>query len=400
MQTQKTIIFIGEVPMRNYSGGSHTLNYELLKRLYQWGGARIVSLCPDYTRSQPLDLSLPFNLLTIPSFRKPSPGDLLAKHLLAKRVRAFLSKNNIRPDLIHIDATAGLASLLPGIPKTIFLHGSAIPPNGLTPFLKHPYAKLCSISSFRDESRAIKSLDIKRIFINSSYSRSLFIKNHSVTGQTEKIEIVPLGADQARIVPTATKQTSKQQFCNRFGLRSAEIESLLLFVGGIADVKGQFELLKLFKKILESRPKTVLVLAGKDSGDLPRCAKFVKESKLTKQVLFTGHLENDDLLNAFQSADVYVSASLETFGINILEAMLAELPVVALNKGAIGEIFQNQKEGLLANTGSEFITQVGNLLSDPQERKQIGSAARSRAQTYTWDQTASRVVALFNEILR
>ena len=117
----------------------------------------------------------------------------------------------------------------------------------------------------------------------------------------------------------------------------------VLFVGRVVPNKRHDDLIRLasyWKRFIS--PDVRLVLVGKR----PRRREymdalqslFYEEGFAPSEVLFTGHVEHDDLLACYAAADVFVSMSEhEGFGVPLVEAMLMRVPVVAYRCTAVGD---------------------------------------------------------------
>lgn len=90
-----------------------------------------------------------------------------------------------------------------------------------------------------------------------------------------------------------------------------------------------------------------------------------------------------DVPALMQAVDVVVHSSIspEPFGRVIVEGMLAARPVIATRAGGAVEILQHGRTGLLVGPGSsaELAREVGRLLHDPDQRRQLGWEARADA---------------------
>jgi glycosyltransferase involved in cell wall biosynthesis len=117
----------------------------------------------------------------------------------------------------------------------------------------------------------------------------------------------------------------------------------LLFVGRVVPNKRHDDLIRLasyWKRFIS--PDLRLVLVGKR----PRRHEymdalqslFFEEGFTPAEVVFTGHVEHDELLACYAAADVFVSMSEhEGFGVPLVEAMLMRVPVVAYRSTAVGD---------------------------------------------------------------
>ncbi len=97
--------------------------------------------------------------------------------------------------------------------------------------------------------------------------------------------------------------------------------------------------ISVFKDILRSHPKTGFVILG-DGPQRENLEKHVEISGIGGSVVFLGWREN--IYSYLKKADAYLNTSLfEGYGISILEAIHAGLPVVTSDVGGVGHEFNN-----------------------------------------------------------
>jgi glycosyltransferase involved in cell wall biosynthesis len=97
-----------------------------------------------------------------------------------------------------------------------------------------------------------------------------------------------------------------------------------------------------------------------------------------------GHIPDNEVTRWLQTADVFVAPSLyESFGLVFLEAMRWGTPVVGTWAGAIPEIIEDGKTGLLVKPQSpgELADAIIQLLKDPARRRALGEMGRRRVET-------------------
>lgn len=128
-----------------------------------------------------------------------------------------------------------------------------------------------------------------------------------------------------------------------------EENRILLFVGRLTKEKNLDFLINAFKQIHDQIPETTLVLTaqGPLEGDLKKQAQSLGFS-LERDVVFTGALPFDTLINVYYSADLFVFSSVtETQGLVLLEAMAARLPVVAVEANGVKDMVDDGINGYL-----------------------------------------------------
>ena len=114
-----------------------------------------------------------------------------------------------------------------------------------------------------------------------------------------------------------------------------------LFVGRVVPSKGQLELVEAFADLLSNvdvGQRLVLVGDNSDREYSERIESLIARRKLSARVLLVGKVSRSELRSAYHSAGIFTSMSKhEGFGVPLLEAMAAGLPVVAYANGAVGE---------------------------------------------------------------
>jgi glycosyltransferase involved in cell wall biosynthesis len=163
----------------------------------------------------------------------------------------------------------------------------------------------------------------------------------------------------------------------------------VLAVGRLAPNKRIEDLLRAFALLQRGVPRSRLLVVGDD--DLRTYAdalEVLARSLRLRDVVFCGHVEEDELRSAYGLADVLVSLSEhEGYGVPLVEAMLAGVPVVAYDAGAVAETMGGAGV-LLGEKRPEFVAGViEGLLRDPALRATVLAgqekvAARIRATDF------------------
>lgn len=176
---------------------------------------------------------------------------------------------------------------------------------------------------------------------------------------------------------------------------------VILSAGRLHPDKGYARLLKAFQAIHASAPDWQLQIIG--AGPLlPDLQAQVEQLGLTEHVAFLGFLENQAMRQKMLEASIYAMTSeSEGFGIVLVEAMDAGLPVIAYDV-PVGPraIIADQQTGFLIenNNQAAFVQKTLALIEDEALRKQFGQAAKQAAQKYTIDQVFSEWLRLLESI--
>jgi glycosyltransferase involved in cell wall biosynthesis len=123
------------------------------------------------------------------------------------------------------------------------------------------------------------------------------------------------------------------------------------------------------------------------------------ELDLSDAVVLPGRTEIRDWL---ERADVFVHTSRwEGFGIVLLEAMLAALPVVATRVSAVPEVVVDGQTGALVAAGDveALARELGRLLADRELAAQLGAAGLARARSeFSVDQMVRQTIDIYGGV--
>jgi glycosyltransferase involved in cell wall biosynthesis len=170
-------------------------------------------------------------------------------------------------------------------------------------------------------------------------------------------------------------------------------DTLLIYVGRLGAEKqiGQI------KAVLEQVPGTRLAVVGNG----PARADLEKEFE-GLPVKFAGYMTGEPLSEAYASADIFVFPSaLETFGLVVVEAMAAGLPVVSSRVGGVRDTVQEGVTGYTfdVNDIAGMVDGVRQIAVNRERITEMGRAARAFAETQSWDAMMDEVIDIYHELI-
>jgi UDP-glucose:(heptosyl)LPS alpha-1,3-glucosyltransferase len=184
----------------------------------------------------------------------------------------------------------------------------------------------------------------------------------------------------------------------RVSLGFSPDDFVILFMGnefGRKGLKGLLEALAAFGK---STVK-LLVVGG---GDVRAYGKFAAELGIAGNVRFMGSVPSPE--NLYLAADAFVLPTLyEPFGIVILEAMAAGVPVITSRLSGATEGMKDRHHALLLERPAsveELVETVGLLRKDETVRQNLIVAGLEKAKEFSWDKIARRVLAVYDDVRR
>ena len=174
----------------------------------------------------------------------------------------------------------------------------------------------------------------------------------------------------------------------------------IICVAGLRPEKGHDLLLAALPSVLKRVPDTRLVLVGE--GEMrPHLEAQVTAEHLGAHVEFAGAVA--EIWSHLARADVFALASVsEAFGMAIVEAMAAGLPVVAPDVGGIPELVVPGVCGELFPPGDHaaLAEHLVQLLTSPETRREMAGAARRAAEPLRMENTLPLYFELYDELLR
>ncbi len=144
-------------------------------------------------------------------------------------------------------------------------------------------------------------------------------------------------------------------------------------------------------------------VVGSTSTDPPYVAELRAQAQrlgVENRFLILGPVPYERVAAYYRGALALVFPSkLETFGHPMLEAMLAETPIVASNIPAFREIGKDVALFFSPDDPIELAQMIDTTLADPDSRAERISRGRERASGYSWKNSADKLCAVFEEIL-
>lgn len=123
------------------------------------------------------------------------------------------------------------------------------------------------------------------------------------------------------------------------------------------------------------------------TGDQEKNLKSLAEKlKVDNYIKFIGFVENTKIHQYYAKADIFCSPTrFEPYGVTLIEAMAAGLPVVASDVNSIKEILGNGGLTFEKDVVEELVKLIEFLINNPKKRHQIGRFSRQRAlNDFSW----------------
>jgi glycosyltransferase involved in cell wall biosynthesis len=180
-------------------------------------------------------------------------------------------------------------------------------------------------------------------------------------------------------------------------------KTAILFLSRIHRKKGLDLLLPAFRELHKRHPEAVLIIAGDgESALVAELRVQARELRIGNHVSWVGFLSGEEKLDALRTSAVFVLPSYsENFGVAVIEAMAAGLPVVVSDQVAIHNEVQHAGAGLVCSCSPKSVaTALCRILDDPIDaRRMAAKGAAFASEHYSIPAVTARLIDLYNSIL-
>ncbi len=183
--------------------------------------------------------------------------------------------------------------------------------------------------------------------------------------------------------------------------RVTRAEPYLLFVGTIEPRKSVETLVRAFEEIAAKIDGLRLVVAGLPGWKAGQTKTALERSHFRDRIDVLGFVRDDELVELYRNAAVFVYPSLEEgFGLPVLEAMAYYLPVVTTKNSAMEEVSQGYASLVAGGDVEGLADAIIKELEAPESLRQDRmTIAKERLSIYTWERSARGHLAIYEGLL-
>jgi phosphatidylinositol alpha-mannosyltransferase len=176
----------------------------------------------------------------------------------------------------------------------------------------------------------------------------------------------------------------------------------ILYIGRFESRKGVMYLLKAYRQLRRDGFDIRLLMIG--AGPQEREIRRYIATRRLQGVELLGRVSDTDKIRALATADVFVSPATgqESFGIVLLEAMAAGVPIVCSDIHGYKGVVRRGEQALLVppKDGGALAAAIATLLRDPAMRERMGVAGRERVVQYGWPNITAKVEEYYGFVIR
>lgn len=232
------------------------------------------------------------------------------------------------------------------------------------------------------------------LIVPTNKTYRLFKENYKFE---KNIHIIPTGIEVDRFFKENVNKKEVDRL--RKNLNLSKRDTVIIFVGRLAQEKNIEFLLNAEKKIINNHSNIKLLIVG-DGPDKEKLEMFSRKLGIEENVIFTGKVAWDDMPVYYQLANFFATASkTETQGLTVIEAMAAGITPVCIHDEAFLTAITDNLNGFIFDNIDEYVEIILKLEKNKQERAKISGQARIQAEHFSSAQFADNVLVVYNKAI-
>jgi UDP-glucose:(heptosyl)LPS alpha-1,3-glucosyltransferase len=366
------------IPKYGLVGGAEGFAYELTERLAEREGLEIHLFANQWQSGK---TSITFHkvpIIPFPRFMRP----VSFAYFSNKRIR---SKDY---DLVHSHDRIFQMDLftMHGIPHKTWIKEA-----------RRKHLSLFDRSMVWVEKKGITGSQIPMVLPVSSLVKDELLKLYNIP--ESKIRVIHPGVSMDRF-SAYDQESCRHEIRQRHGLSLSDV--VVLFVGMNFEIK-RLELVLNGIAYLVAKENTSsnlkLLVVGK--GEKKRYLTMARDLGIVNRVIFAGVTQ--EVEKYYLASDIFAMPSqFDTFGLAVLEAMMARLPVIIAQRIGAKDLIESGVQGFVLpdDPSPSDVSEKLAVLMEKEKRLKMGENAQEVALQYSWNKTADQVEELYKLLAR
>jgi UDP-glucose:(heptosyl)LPS alpha-1,3-glucosyltransferase len=245
------------------------------------------------------------------------------------------------------------------------------------------------------EKKLVYEGNCKKFIAVSSLTKDIFLQEYNI--DPGLVDIIHPGVD-LNDYAKQDKASVRNSIRRELGINSTD--PIILFASMNFEIKGLDNILLSLGKLKAQNRKFKFIVVGK--GNIKKYTQMAKEAQISSDVIFTGPVNKEKMISMYLAGDLYIMLSkFDTFGMVVLEAMAAGLPVIISSNVGAKDLVQDDKNGFIIRDTSDtddVAAKIALLLGED-IRRPFAQAAYQTAAQNTWNQVAAKYQNIYEDIL-
>ena len=191
------------------------------------------------------------------------------------------------------------------------------------------------------------------------------------------------------------RKVNKEKLREKYGIKN---KKTLLYVGRVHESKGLQYVVEAVKNL-----DVNFLIVGRDADFSAMLREKIKEYGIGNRIKLLGGLDDKDLLETYSLADAFILfSSWEGFGIVVLEAMAAGLPVIVSDRGSLPTLIKNKENGLVVKYPNvrELRENIQLLFENEKLEKKIKRNSKNFVKNFEYSKIAKQYENIYERLIK
>jgi len=237
-----------------------------------------------------------------------------------------------------------------------------------------------------------------------SYRRATKIITISESTKADIMRVLKIPEKMITVIPLAVdsrfEKVPSSNEVKRVRQKYSLPQDYILHLGTLEPRKNLGFLIDVFSEARKTQENQnlSLVITGKKGWYFEGLFEKVRKLHLSKKVIFTGYVDDEDKPALYRGARLFAFPSLyEGFGLPPLEAMAAGVPVISSHTSSMPEVIGRAGILLSPHDKQGWITAIGRVNRESDLRRQMRENNRQQVKNFSWEKTARATLRVYRE---
>lgn len=277
--------------------------------------------------------------------------------------------------------------------------------------LKGRFKKVITIHDAIEVAYYDKKMDLKSQFsMGRNYVRNLnrlsrFIADHVLTvsefSKNDLIKHYNFSPEKVTVTEPAADSLFSKENVKPFAELKKKFDinkSYFFYMGGLEDRKNIDFLIRAFSQV--KSPQKQLVIGGGSRSCVESFQKKYSEQLAKGELHFLGYIQEEWLPSLYYHARCFVYPSLyEGFGLQAVEAMKMECPVIASDRTSLPEVINNESALFDPESQESLYDKMVQLLEDDLFCNRLKDHSIKRAKDFSWKKMADQTHEVYSKLI-
>lgn len=250
------------------------------------------------------------------------------------------------------------------------------------------------------QKRMLKRLNLKThlvIAVSNAVKKYLIDEKLALE---ERVIVIPNGITiTSNLKPPRFAKAPRDRQTSKIRSRNYN-NQIIGTVGSLKKIKGQIFLIQAMPEVIKKFPHLMLEIVG-EGEERENLQSQISNLKIERHVTLLGKKNHIEEIISRWSVFVLPSIA-ETFGISILEANAAGVPVVASGVGGVADIIKDQKTGILIEPEKphQIAKAIIKLLEHPAYAAKLARGGREKVREFEWKKVIGQLEKAYLKLVK